>query len=230
MPIKHRMQSMLHNLNSASKDPNFGCWMLVIITVVVVAVLLAMLQPWRRDFPATQKASPTPTATPVMRTYRSELYHFSLTGPATMTPLEGASDCKGVIFSTEADGLRSTANPLLSVCYLEPNRTNTAVFLRDRLDRRLAQIGPSRWTDVQIGLPKAASLSRSQAPAVEVFVLGKDAVLGRDVKWYEALVQYDNRLYAIEASCPYLKWETCWPDLHVMIDSIAFQDGVISPP
>ena len=219
----HRPQ-LLQNLR---QNPLFGCLLAAVIAVIVLTIVLVMLitRPPLSDLLFT----PTPTATSSLLSYTNELYHFTLNTGSNLILGEGTAGCRGVAFSTDRDGLalRSTANPLLSVCYLEPARQNTAAFLRDRLTQRLVEIGPTTWTDAQIGLSKATALGKNQAPAAEVFVQGKDASFGRDVKWYVAIAQYDGRLYAVEASCPYQQWETCWPSLRDVIATLQFGSGII---
>jgi len=202
--------------------------------VVLVAVVMLALFLWGayQILIVRPAARSAPTATPIPKPYANDLYHFTVNQTASMEYIEGQDGCRGVTFSTDREGLYSgsPAYPRLSICYLEPASQNSLAFLEKRLDDRLKEIGKSRWTEAQEGLPKAASIGRQQAPGAERFIQGKAAVTGREVKWYEAITQYEGRLYAIEASCPCTDWDTFWPTLTEMMRSLQFHTGVIARP
>lgn len=211
----------------------------LIMTLLGAAALgLVLLTTW-----GCQKALPlentpmatafkTPTPDVPQKLYANKLYYFGVNlndATESFGVDESASDCKGTVFSSnpaQQDGSKWTRAEF-RICYLGTVSTVDADTLLQQLDQRSELVKKSLHPGADAGLPKACKIGRDRLACIERHVQGRDKLGQGEMRWYQAVVGYEGRLYAVEAMCDSAGWDAFWPSFQNLVGTLRFDSGVV---
>jgi hypothetical protein len=163
--------------------------------------------------------------------YSSDLYLFSIqaTYPQEPTPkLVPQETCGGVaITQYPHEGgfdLGAARRPWLYVWYHMP--MPSYVPLDQYLMPFIDEASQDLYLDcTQVGIPQMTANNK----AAVVHIQGIDPKTQQEVKWYQAVVSYAGRVYAIRFAAPLgtgeepWSWEQSWPVFETLINGITFR-------
>ena len=81
-------------------------------------------------------------------------------------------------------------------------------------------------TAASCAAPKSARIACRRGKSTSA----PDRETGQNVKLYEATVEFQHRLYAIEAADLASNWDNTWPVFRDAIAALQFADRVVIPP
>jgi len=172
-------------------------------------------------------------ASPYIFTYSSDLYLFSINASYPQKPvpeLVPQETCGGVgIIQYPHEGaseLDVARQPLLYVWYHLP--MPTYLPLDQYLMPFIEQAEHDSYLDcTQVGIPEMTAINHY--PAAVVIIQGTDRQTEQEVKWYQAVVRYAGRVYAIRFAAPLgtgeeaWSWKQSWPVFEKLINGISFR-------
>lgn len=213
-------------------------------TVLLVLALVLMFAAWWLIPRIEQALDPRAPREPVEAAalasehvasteYTDDLHAFSVSyadgEPWAATPT--TLDCVGSVFALEAAGSQAQdpKYPRLQVCFLNFASNQPEKPLNEYLEERRAKpMGlrvllpdPGMIRDVEIGTAKTSGRG--------AYLLGTEAESSRPAKWYTAVVNFEGRIYAVEAIATQEEWATYWPRFARLMERIKFETGVIQP-
>jgi hypothetical protein len=166
-------------------------------------------------------------------TYSSDLYLFSVqaTYPQEPTPtLAYQETCGGVVITQYPNegglALDAARRPWLYVWYhlSMPSLTPLDQYLMPFIDEASQDL----YLDcTQVGIPQMTAINHN--PAAVVIIQGIDPQTEQEVKWYQAVVKYAGRVYAIRFAAPLgtgeeaWSWKQSWPVFEKLINGITFR-------
>ncbi len=80
---------------------------------------------------------------------------------------------------------------------------------------------PGLVTDIDVGTGRTSGHGE--------YLLGTDAESKRPTKWYVAVVDFEGRVYSVEAAATQEQWDDFGPRFSRLIERIEFDSNVISP-
>ncbi len=204
----------------------------IIILLICVIVIQALNSPEIKALSLMSGPTATPT-TPAPQTYHNELYYFR-TEPdsyvATLKRAEDVPDCQGVVFWDDPRGsmYRSEAAKQIRICYVADVTEETAEALQQALDKR-AEVIQEQLDGADIGVVKHCDIGRQDLPCIERHLQGANGLGTSGVEWYQAIVSYGHRLFAVEATSNADDWETHARAVQRLLSTLHFDEGVIPP-
>jgi hypothetical protein len=201
---------------------------LVLVFVGLIAFVIT------RGFPSLR----SPVTSTFTFAYSSDLYLFSInaTYPQELTPtLAYQETCGGVaITQYPHEGgfdLGAARRPWLYVWYHMPMPSLTP------LDQYLMPFIDEASQDLylectQVGIPQMVTINNHRAAVV--IIQGIDRQTQQEVKWYQAVVRYAGRVYAIRFAAPLgteeepWSWKQSWPVFEKLINGITFRGDLDS--
>jgi hypothetical protein len=204
--------------------PAISAVLLVLVFVGLIAIVMMT-----RGFPSFR----SPVASPLTFDYSSDLYLFSIqaTYPQKLTlELVYQETCGGVVITQypheggfELDAARK---PWLYVWYHLP--MPSYVPLDQYLMPFIEEAKQDCYLDcTQVGIPQMIAINQNQAAVV--LIQGIDHKTQQEVKWYQAVVRYAGRVYAIRFVAPLgpeeepWAWKQSWPVFEKLINGITFR-------
>jgi hypothetical protein len=196
-------------------------WVLI-LTILIALIAIAVTQGLRLRRPPTYTFA-----------YYSDLYLFSIqaTYPKEPTPkLFSQETCYGVVITQYPNeggfALDAARRPWLYVWYHLPMPTYMP------LDQYLMPFIEEAEQDcylecTQLGIPQMGTMNNY--PAAVVIIQGIDRQTEQEVKWYQAVVSYAGRVYAIRFAAPLgtgeeaWSWKQSWPVFEKLINGITFR-------
>jgi len=165
--------------------------------------------------------------------YSSDLYLFSINAsyPREPTPkLAHQETCGGVVITQYPKeggfALDAARRPWLYVWYHLP--MPTYLPLDQYLMPFIEQAEQDSYLDcTQVGIPEMTAINHN--PAAVVIIQGTNPQTEQEVKWYQAVVKYAGRVYAIRFAAPLgtgeepWSWKQSWPVFEKLINSITFR-------
>jgi len=165
--------------------------------------------------------------------YSSDLYLFSINATYPQKPvpeLVPQETCGGVgIIQYQNEGaseLDFARKPLLYVWYHLP--MPTYLPLDQYLMPFIEQAEQDSYLDcTQVGIPEMTAINHY--PAAVVIIQGTNPQTEQEVKWYQAVVKYAGRVYAIRFAAPLgtgeepWSWKQSWPVFEKLINGISFR-------
>ncbi len=211
---------------------------LIMALLTVVALGILLLTAWGcqdrlpvENTPVTT-ALKTPTPEVANQSYVNKLYYFSIGRDQLAQSFqveERASDCRGTVFSNIANDQEDVqwSRAQYRICYLNTVSAVDAEALLKQLDQRKEVILSGLHSGADVGLPKACTVGKEKLACLERYIQGRDSLSQKEMRWYQAVVGYEGRLYAIEAMCDSAAWDQLWPSLLTVMNSLRFDSGVI---
>jgi len=206
----------------------------VLLWVLVLAVLIALVYIAVAQGPSLLRrlSVPTPTS-PYTFAYSSDLYLFSINASYPQEPnpkLEHQETCGGVVITQYPKeggfALDAARRPWLYVWYHLP--MPTYLPLDQYLMPFIEQAEQDSYLDcTQVGIPEMTAINHN--PAAVVIIQGTNPQTEQEVKWYQAVVKYAGRVYAIRFAAPLgtgeepWSWKQSWPVFEKLINSITFR-------
>ena len=212
---------------------------IVIIAVIVLLFLMALIL-YRLHVggpipPLFASAAPK-VSTPAPAFYTDDLYGFTTRYPRAielnLAAYTADPECKGVVFVDEADTQKptSSAYPRFKICFVAFDTALPAGDIGGQLEARSDQVERNFLSLPERGLMRGTEVGQNRLPAREVYIRARDRETGQNVKLYEATVEYQHRLYAIEAADLASNWDNTWPIFRDAIAALLFADRVVIPP
>jgi len=226
-------------MDSPSQQPQErtqGGWsaISILLWVLVLAVLVALGYIAVTQGPSLLKrlSASAPTS-PYTFAYSSDLYLFSINATYPQKPapeLVPQETCGGVgIIQYQNEGaseLDVARKPLLYVWYHLP--MPTYLPLDQYLMPFIEQAEQDSYLDcTQVGIPEMTAINHN--PAAVVIIQGTNPQTEQEVKWYQAVVKYADRVYAIRFAAPLgtgeepWSWKQSWPVFEKLINGISFR-------
>ena len=175
----------------------------------------------------------SPTAIPTGPEHRDDLHGFKVRNSRAEGWIAEATpqDCAGTVFARDAVGLKATAPdyPRLRICFLGFQLDHPGKSLNDYLDERLDSPFGRQVTNADRGLIKDYSIGTSKTSGLGAFLLGTDGENNHSDKWFVVAVNFEGRIYSIEAVAAQEDWDMNWPKMQRLIEQIEFETGVIRP-
>lgn len=204
--------------------------LLLVAIVILVLVIIAMAI--SNSGILRVAAEPTPTA-PAPQTYHNELYYFWVEPGdyiAALDRAEDAADCEGVVFWDDPRGswYVDEAARQIRICHVADVTEETAETLQKALDER-AELIKSQLDGAKVGVVRQCALGRRDLPCIERHLQGANALHTSGVEWYQAVVSYGHRLYAIEATGNSDDWQEQERAVQGLLSTLRFDEGVMPP-
>jgi hypothetical protein len=222
----------------AGRRAGIPCVPIVIVAVVAMVLLLVLVLLLIRDgrlvLPLPPPATPR-VSTPAPAFYTDDLYGFTTRYPRAiglnLAAYTADPECKGVVFVDEADTHQptSSAYPRFKICFVAFDTALPAGDIGGQLEARSDQVERNFLSLPERGLMRGTEVGQSRLPAREVYIRAQDRETGQNVKLYEAMVEYQHRLYAIEAADLASNWDNTWPVFRDAIAALQFADRVVPP-
>lgn len=174
-------------------------------------------------------------ATPVAGFYTDDLYGFTIKQPqlpgVTLAAHDTDPDCKGVVFTPETYGLPPSRSsyPRLKVCFVAFDNARPANDMNGQLRALCDHVENNALSMPVRGFMRNSKIGADQLAAREMHLRGQDRESKDDVKLYEAIVEFDQRFYAIEAADLVSNWENTWPVFRSAMDTLQFADNIVIP-
>jgi hypothetical protein len=219
----------MDNSSQQPQERTQGIWPVIwaVLLVLVFVGLIAFVI--TRGFPSFR----SPVTSPYTFAYSSDLYLFSIqaTYPKEPTPkLVPQETCGGVaITQYPHEGgfdLGAARRPWLYVWYHMP--MPSYVPLDEYLMPFIEEAGQDLYLDcTQVGIPQMTAINNNRAAVIHI--QGIDRQTQQEVKWYQAVVKYAGRVYAIRFVAPLgtgeeaWSWEQSWPVFEKLINGITFR-------
>lgn len=203
-------------------------WILALFAVLVISILIVLTQVLSIPLPIP----PLPIFSYTFD-YNSDLYLFSIqaTYPQEPTPkLVPQETCGGVVITQYPHeggfDLGAARRPWLYVWYHMP--MPSYVTLDQYLMPFIEEAKQDRYLEcTQVGIPQMTAINHNLAAVIHI--QGIDRQTQQEVKWYQAVVSYAGRVYAIRFVAPLgtgeeaWSWKQSWPVFEKLINGIAFR-------
>jgi hypothetical protein len=204
-------------------------WLVLALVVLIALVYIAVTQ---GPSLLRRLSVSTPTST-YSFTYSSDLYLFSINATYPQKPapeLVYQETRYGVLitqYPNEGEPKLDTARkPLLYVWYHLP--MSNYVPLDQYLMPFIEEAQQDRYLRrTQVGIPQMTAINHN--PAAVVIIQGTNPQTEQEVKWYQAVVRYAGRVYAIRFAAPLgtgeeaWSWKQSWPVFEKLINGITFR-------
>lgn len=210
--------------------PIFAMIGLALLFVFVVLLICC----WPPAWPPRPRATPTPTPS-ASGFFTDDLYGFTIRQPqlpgVALIPHDTDPGCKGIVFAPAAYGPSpsQSAYPRLKVCFMAFDNARPPNDLDGQLRALCDHIENNTLSKPIRGFMRSTKIGADQLAARETHLRGQDREVKNDVKLYEAVVEFDQRFYAIEAADLVNNWENTWPVFRAAIDTLEFADNVVIP-
>jgi hypothetical protein len=205
-----------------------------LLWVLVLAVLVALAYIAVTQGPSLLRRLSASAPTPAYNfAYSSDLYLFSInaTYPRKPAPeLVPQETCAGVVITQYPNeggfALDAARRPWLYVWYHLPMPSLTPLdqYLMPFIDEASQDL----YLDcTQVGIPQMVTINDHRAAVV--IIQGIDRQTEQEVKWYQAVVSYAGRVYAIRFAAPLgtgeepWSWKQSWPVFEKLINGITFR-------
>jgi hypothetical protein len=213
---------------TAAWQNRFG-WILALFAFLVISTLIAVTQ----GPSLLKRLSASASTSAYTFAYSSDLYLFSINATYPQEPkpkLEHQETCGGVVITQYPnDGgfaLDAARKPWLYVWYHMPMPSLTP--LDQYLMPFIEEAKQDRYLEcTQVGIPQMTAINHN--PAAVVLIQGIDPQTQQEVKWYQAVVSYAGRVYAIRFVAPLgpeeepWSWKQSWPVFEKLINGITFR-------
>jgi len=219
---------------SQERTQDTGSAISVLLLMLALVVLIAFIAIAVTQGPALLKrlSASAPTSAYTF-TYSSDLYLFSINATYPQKPapeLVPQETCGGVgIIQYPHEGGSASdfaRQPLLYVWYHLP--MPTYLPLDQYLMPFIEQAEQDSYLDcTQVGIPEMTAINHY--PAAVVIIQGTNPQTEQEVKWYQAVVKYAGRVYAIRFAAPLgtgeepWSWKQSWPVFEKLINGITFR-------
>lgn len=206
--------------------------LLGVLAVIVIWLALPLLGQGTPQIPHETEKLAVPTAEVLEYTDDLHAFHVSYaTGEAWEAEPIAAQGCIGSIFASDVEGLKAQdpKYPRLRVCFLGFALDQPGKSLNQYLDERLAWPTGLQVLSWDRGMIKDVEIGTDKTSGRGAFLIGTEAESNRPTKWYIAIVNFEGRIYSIEAVATQQEWDALWPKFTRLIERIQFGSGVIRP-